>query len=563
MPNKPAIRAEEMQSHIFQAALNSSVAAVAFADLEGRLTYVNPAFLSMWGYHQAEEVLGRRVLELWAYSEKAPEILEALKRQSAWHGEFEARRKDSTTFYVHLSAGLVHDCHGQPALMMGSLVDVTSKTILHEALRQAHDELERRIIERTAELLRINEELRVEITQRLQAEWALQESEALSRAMIDSSPVGVSMRSPTGRLLRYNAAWQRIWAMSEADVQRDLDTERTALRFDDKDAYLGPWQERIRNVYENGGALFVPEVRTPAARPGQSAWVSQYFYALTNPAAQVTGVVIMTLDISDRKQAEEQARIANRTKNEFLTNMSHELRTPLHAILGFAEILSLHQAGRLNQRQQQYADHIVASGKHLLQLINDILDLSKVEAGKMKLETSWVGLGALFNQSLIVIREKAAVHRIRLKLEIAPQTRLSACRADERKMKQILYNLLSNALKFTPDGGAITLSAEIRADELHVAVADTGLGIDPADQQRIFEAFEQVDSSLARGQQGSGLGLALTRRMVELHGGRLWVESEGRGAGSTFYFTIQTEFRAVGEVEPAAEKYSTGANNGA
>jgi len=237
-------------------------------------------------------------------------------------------------------------------------------------------------------------------------------------------------------------------------------------------------------------------------------------------------------------KARDAAAAANRAKSDFLANMSHELRTPLNAIIGFSEILIDEKLGSLLEKQKRSVGNVLTAGRHLLALINDILDLAKVEAGKMELELGDVEVGSLLRESMVLIQEKAMKHELRLSTEIEECVADLRTQADARKLKQILFNLLSNAAKFTPDGGEITVGARYEEDVLVVFVRDTGIGIAPDDLERAFGKFEQVDSSYARTQQGTGLGLALTRRFVELHGGRIWAESEGEGKGSTFTFTL-------------------------
>jgi signal transduction histidine kinase/DNA-binding response OmpR family regulator/HAMP domain-containing protein len=226
---------------------------------------------------------------------------------------------------------------------------------------------------------------------------------------------------------------------------------------------------------------------------------------------------------------------ANRHKSEFLANMSHELRTPLNAIIGFSEVLLEKMFGDVNERQEEYLNDVLSSGQHLLSLINDILDLSKVEAGKMELELGMFDLRQVLEGSLIMVKERALAHGLTLSLDMADD--LSVITGDERKVKQILFNLLSNAVKFTSDKGKVGIVAKRTDAAVQIAVWDTGVGIAPEDQQRIFEEFQQVGHGLAGKTEGTGLGLALTKRFVELHGGTIWVEST-LGQGSTFTFTL-------------------------
>ena len=238
------------------------------------------------------------------------------------------------------------------------------------------------------------------------------------------------------------------------------------------------------------------------------------------------------------REIEEKSRqieTANRHKSEFLANMSHELRTPLNAIIGFSEVLGERMFGELNEKQAEYTDDILSSGRHLLSLINDILDLSKVEAGRMELELTKFDLPMAIDNALTLIRERASRHGIRLHHSV--DERLGELTGDERKIKQILLNLLSNAVKFTPEGGRVDVDAVSSDGVVEISVSDTGIGIAPQDQETIFEEFRQVGTDYAQKREGTGLGLTLTRKFVELHGGKIWVESE-LGRGSRFIFTL-------------------------
>ncbi len=237
-----------------------------------------------------------------------------------------------------------------------------------------------------------------------------------------------------------------------------------------------------------------------------------------------------------REIADKSAQLeaASRHKSEFLANMSHELRTPLNAIMGFSEILAEKMFGDVNEKQTEYLQDILESGRHLLSLINDILDLSKIEAGRMELELSEFDLPSAIDNALILVRERASRRGIRLGSII--DERLGMIGDDERKVKQVLLNLLSNALKFTPEGGRIDVGARVHDGAAEVSVADTGIGIAPEDQAAVFEEFRQVGSADKKA-EGTGLGLALSRKFIELHGGKIWVTSQ-LGVGSTFTFTL-------------------------
>jgi signal transduction histidine kinase len=268
-----------------------------------------------------------------------------------------------------------------------------------------------------------------------------------------------------------------------------------------------------------------------------------------------------------KKGAEE----ASKAKSAFVANMSHELRTPLNHILGFAEVLLNNSDGKLDSAQHEYIADIHEGGKNLLSLINDVLDLSKVESGKLKLDISDVNLKELIENSMAIVRDSALKSQIQLSLDMDGVPEI--IQSDERKLKQIMYNLLSNAVKFTPDGGWVTVNSKLvdcriksgrRNDDpeslkiilnpmcddqdpgvptkkcVEIAVSDNGIGIRKEDQNRVFNRFEQIDGSTNKKFQGTGLGLALTKRLVELNGGKIWVESDGEGKGSTFRFIIPT-----------------------
>ncbi|MHB1324609.1 MAG: sensor histidine kinase [Thermoleophilia bacterium] len=235
------------------------------------------------------------------------------------------------------------------------------------------------------------------------------------------------------------------------------------------------------------------------------------------------------------RQTNKQLETANRLKSQFLATMSHELRTPLNSIIGFSELLEDETYGNLNPKQMQYVGNIVVSSRHLLQLINDILDLAKVESGTIEVRPVPMSLPDAMTVVQSIVEPLAAKKSIRL--SIKPDPGIEFVTADPARVKQILYNLLSNAIKFTPAGGEVAIESVHRDGVMEISVTDTGIGIGEKDQQRIFSEFLQVEGSYARKYEGTGLGLALTKKLVELHGGRIWVESSPN-MGSRFTFTI-------------------------
>jgi PAS domain S-box-containing protein len=373
-------------------------------------------------------------------------------------------------------------------------------------------------------------------------------------AVLEGMGEGVVVLDHSDRVLYINPSATCVFGRSGEEI---IGQSATILRPD----FPGPW--------EHFGSGLVSDWAFQQQEESGTKHYEVKLSGLTNATGRI-GKLALVSDVTSRHVSEEEMRrakdaavAANRSKSEFLANMSHELRTPLTAIMGFTELVAEGHAGEINATQAEYLRDVLQSARHLLSLINDILDLSKVEAGKMELEPEEVILRNLLDSSLVMVREKALQHRIELTTDLdgAPET----FKADERKLKQVMYNLLSNAVKFTPDGGTITVSARpVSAEQIRAAVPggmeersslvldregrsgpwlalsveDTGVGIRPEDLERIFLPFEQGDNSPARKYQGTGLGLPLTRRMVELHGGAIWAESDGDGKGSAFRFVI-------------------------
>ena len=301
---------------------------------------------------------------------------------------------------------------------------------------------------------------------------------------------------------------------------------------------------------------------TARARDDRETVVSCNATTFYDRDRKLQGVFAAARDITERKRLDlvlqeknvelESARaIAEKTsltKSDFLANMSHELRTPLNSVIGFSEVLQDQLFGAINDKQQEYVSNILTSGRHLLSLINDILDLSKVESGKMGLDLNSFSLRETLEASLAILREKALKGGLDLSLELAPEGELQIV-ADQRKLKQILFNLLSNAVKFTPTAGTVAVSARRDGDFIEITVADSGIGIKEEDIPKLFQAFTQLESVYTKGFEGTGLGLALTRQLVEMHGGRIWVKSEF-GMGSRFSFTVPIAPVSGGKPQP-------------
>ncbi len=310
-------------------------------------------------------------------------------------------------------------------------------------------------------------------------------------------------------------------------------------------AQEGVYRSRLRDALLRAGyrsLLAVPMLREDhiigglvVNRRTPGAFAPEVIDLLTTFATQSALALQNARLFREIEEKSEQLEVANRHKSEFLANMSHELRTPLNAIIGFSEVLVERMFGELNEKQDEYLRDIFSSGRHLLSLINDILDLAKIEAGRMELELGRFDLPAAMENALTLVKGRAANHAIALHLEV--DGRLGEFVGDERKVKQVLVNLLSNAVKFTPEGGRVEVRATPANGGVEFAVSDTGIGIAPADQEAIFEEFRQVGTDYAKKREGTGLGLALTRRIVELHGGRIWVKSQV-GQGSTFTFML-------------------------
>ncbi len=477
------------------------------------------------------------------------------------------------------------------------LHDITEGLLAAEVLKKANEELEKRVQERTSAQQRTNQRLNEEAKERQRAQQVLQEREELYRQIAEQPFDGIYLHRE-GKILFINQTGARILAAKNPEQVVGM----SVLDFVHPD-YRGFISRRIDQIYwerksvplaqakylsfdgreidvevagtglNYGGfpsALVVfRDITERKAAEDQIRRAKEELEARVQERTAALAQTNLSLrqEIAERERAERELRIAkegadaaSRAKSDFLANMSHELRTPLNHIMGFTELVLDKHFGDLNQTQEEYLQDVHHSSRHLLSLINDILDLSKVEAGKLQLEVGEVFLPALLQNSFTMIKEKAMKHGIQLRMEIdgIPER----IQGDERKLKQILYNLLSNAVKFTPDGGIVTLSAcrllsrdhrwtggdgcashipfapTFEGECVSISIRDTGIGLKAEDLERIFAPFEQADNSMVRRYQGTGLGLSLARQLVELHEGKIWAESQGLGKGSVFRFII-------------------------
>ncbi len=354
--------------------------------------------------------------------------------------------------------------------------------------------------------------------------------------LLKSIPDSVFFKDTEGTYLGCNPAFSHLMKMSEGEIigkkSPDLYSREVADLIKTQEKELFDKEEVITHErwlhYPDGKSVFLQTVKAP----------------LYDESGNISGLVGVSRDITEKKKAEDaiiKARLAedaNRAKSEFLATMSHELRTPLNSVIGFSDLLLEGLVGELNERQIRYVRNISNSGKHLLHLINDILDLSKIEAGKTTLETDLFEVSNVFGEMESMFGSLVAVKKLTLKFETGEKP--VTINGDRMRFKQILFNLISNAIKFTPEGGCVTVLAAKDGDSLRVSVADSGIGISEEDLDNLFQPFRQLDSFLKRRYEGAGLGLFLVKKFVEMHGGKVWAESEP-GKGSVFTFELPVD----------------------
>ena len=516
----------------FRAFLQSASEAIIISNANGEIVVFNAKAEELFGYADTE-VLGRTIEFLMPeryhqshVRHRAAYQAHPSKRSMSGTKNLFARRKDKTEFPIEAGLSFIKTKDG--TFVMTFLTDITKRKKAEDEIRRLNESLERRAVE----------------------------SETRFQQIVELAEEGIWVIDSEAKTTYVNQAIERMLGYSESEM----------LGCYLSDFLSEPEQKRCCPLINFASLSQVERCELKLkTKTDKDVWV----YMSASPALDENGKMlwscVLVYDITERKQAEEQLResserisLANaelaratRLKDEFLANMSHELRTPLNAILGLSEALQEEVYGDLTPRQRKSIVTIEQSGQHLLELINDILDLSKIESGKMELEIASVSLENLCESSLTFVKQQAHQKRIKLNFKVAAG--IEEIELDERRMRQVLVNLLSNAVKFTPEGGEVSLEVEADSDgeSLQLSVIDTGIGIASENLNQLFKPFVQLDSSLSRRYAGTGLGLALVRRIVEIHGGSISVESEV-GQGSRF--TINLPWKEPDRITPYLEE---------
>jgi PAS domain S-box-containing protein len=523
-------------------------------DDKGVFTFVNHAGLETLGYSFEDLRQGMKVLDVFLPEDRqraAANLAKLLRGEKIGSNEYTIMRRNGTTFPVAAHSSPI--VRGDKVLgVRGICLDISERKQVEESLRRALEQLRNHDTATSVELMKTTGLLSKEIVERVRIEDERNRTERKFRTLVEAAQEVIWTVDLDLRYTYVSPAITRVLGYSVEDLVSMDPLETLPIEHREHMAAALRQECAALSSHHQETVPVCSEEIQQYHKDGTLRWIEVNLAPLREQDGRAAGILGISRDITLRKHAEEAlqqamaqaaqlrevAESANRAKGEFLASMSHELRTPLNSIIGFSEVLEDRMYGDLNPRQLRYVHHVVTSGRHLLALINDILDLAKIDSGKMELQQSTVCLNELLEQSIVMIKEKAAKHRLRVVLHLDKVLSGLSIRADDLKLKQIMFNLLSNAAKFTPDGGVITVDASRDRNLLRIRVTDTGVGISPQDCERVFGTFEQVDSSYSRKQQGTGLGLALSRRMVELHGGNIWVESAGVGQGSSFVFTI-------------------------
>ena len=503
----------------------------------GRISDVNPFLVKLLGFSRSEMV-GKTVGELSPFKdiESNNAMLERLQKyQYARYEDLPLQTRDNR----HVAVEFVSNVYqvGDKKVIQCYIRDITARKHAEEEIRRLHADLERRVIERTSQLQLANVALRTEMAERKQAQEGLRRSEEQFGLFVGSvQDYAIVMLSPQGQIVSWNKGAERIKGYKSDEIIG----KHFSCFYPPEEIAKGTPERELRTALEQ--KRFQCE-GWRQRKIGQRFWANVVITAVFDKEGCLQGFAKITRDMTAAKRIEQtlydkniELQGAAEAKDRFLANMSHELCTPLNGIIGFAEFLVDGKPGAVNPKQTEYLNDILDSGKHLLQLIGDILDLAKVGAGKMVLNPEKFLLANAIEEVCAVTKLIAQNKGIHIEVNVAPE--VGHVTLDQQMFKQVLYNLLSNAVKFSHKGGKIEIRVEPHeTDRFKLVVNDAGIGIKAEDIGRLFKEFEQLDSGASRHHEGTGLGLVLTRKIVELQGGTIGVESE-IGRGSSFAVTL-------------------------
>ena len=495
----------EEEIHLHSEIMKNMTEGVYIVGLEDVIIrYTNPIFEEMFGYNSGE-MIGKHASIVNAPTDKDPvetakEIMDTIYKTGGWHGEIENIKKDGTHFWCYASV---------------SMIDTTK---YGKVLVSVH----------------------TDITERKQADENIRKSKKMFESLYSESPVGIELYDSDGCLIDVNAVCLEIFGVNDVEAIKGFKL------FEDPNL-----SEDIMNQLKNGEHVqfesefdfdIVKEMSLYETSKSGKIWLECNIIVMDIEDTSKIKYMLHVRDITEIKKMEELRienqglALADKTKSEFLSIMSHELRTPLNASIGFSELLKMGRAGELNDKQEVFVDKIITSNKHLNELIGEILDLGKIEAGKMELNIEQISLHHFIEESISILNVLAKKRNVVIKIDTAPEIDVIEC--DKQRLRQIIMNFVNNAIKFSKDeGGAVTITATKDGDMARISVLDTGIGIKKGEIGKLFTPFTQLDMGYSRKYGGTGLGLAITKQLVELHGGEIWVESKYR-EGTTFTFTL-------------------------